>query len=63
VAVVIDQMESTIDTGAAAEASAARAPAGDGGAALDDEDFRHRYGLLLRTLIREEIESYLRSID
>jgi hypothetical protein len=58
-------MESTIDTGGGESGPAPAGPpaAGGGGGALDDEDFRHRYGLLLRTLIREEIESYLRSID
>jgi len=62
VPVVIDRMDSVVETEPGSPAAAPAAPAADP-ADIDEEDFRHRYGSLLRTMIREEIERYLRSAD
>lgn len=62
-AVVIDRMDSVVETEQASPAAGAPAAPSAEPATLDEEDFRHRYGPLLRTMIREEIERHLRSAD
>lgn len=57
-AVVIDEMHSTVEaqpaTGAAGAAGAA------GGDKLDEESLRGKYRAVLREIVREELERYLR---
>ena len=60
---VIDEMESVVEQ----EPGARSAGGGEGaspagGAPLDEDDFRSRYGGLLRQLVRDEIERYLRNL-
>lgn len=59
-AVVINEMESTVESrGAHADAQAQAAQSS--GAEMSDEDFRARYGAVLRVMIRDELERYLRT--
>jgi hypothetical protein len=50
-------MESHVEAEHAQPAAAAATPTGG---ETDLEDFRYRYGSLLREMIRDEIERYLR---
>jgi len=56
VAVVIDEMHSTVEAQPATGAGAGAA----GGDKLDEESLRGKYRAVLREIVREELERYLR---
>jgi hypothetical protein len=64
VPVVIEDVESTVEVerGARREPSIPEPAQARGALPLDELDFRERYGPLLRAMIREELERYLRSV-
>ncbi len=62
--VVIEDVESTVEMerGARREPSAHEDAQARKSLPLDELDFREQYGPLLRAMIREELERYLRSV-
>jgi hypothetical protein len=59
VAVVIDEMHSTVEA-QPATGGAAGGAGGEGGDKLDEESLRGKYRAVLREIVREELERYLR---